>query len=77
MVVSVNLIIVTYLAGYIFEIGDRYIRLPKRAVHFLKGLRSEVSGNTLGFNVVPQVLDQVHFGEITLPPFVILIIRAY
>ena len=55
---------ITHLLAHIFEICDPCVSLPQRAVHLLEGLRGVVSGNTFRFDIVEEVLNKMHLGEV-------------
>ena len=46
-------------------------------MHLLEGLGGEILRDALRLNVIKQVPNEVHFGEVPTPLFVLLIIRVY
>ena len=68
--------IATYLAAHIFKISDSSVSLPKWTMHLLKGFAAVISGNTLGLNIIKEVLNQVHFWEVPVLFSVALIIQV-
>ena len=60
------------MTAHVFEIGDSEIRLTQRAVHLLEGLAGVISSDALRLDIIQEVFDLMHFGEVPTPLLVFL-----
>lgn len=59
-----GVITIIYLTADVFEVCHASISCPHWAVHRLECFACVISGDALFFDVIEQVLDQVHLGEV-------------
>ena len=63
----------THVIAHIFKVRALLIGVLQRTMHLFKRLGGVVSCNTLRLNVIKQMPDKVHFGEVPIPRAVFLV----